>query len=78
MSTPAPPSSVSAPAPPARVSAPAPPVSMLAPASPVRRLAPLAAPRTFSMPIKMSPAASPPDWEVARPRSTVTPAAEVA
>ncbi|PSC02445.1 hypothetical protein SLNSH_24000 [Alsobacter soli] len=76
MSAPAPPTRVSAPAPPARVSAPAPPVSTLAPASPARRLAAVAEPTTFSMPSRMSPAASPPDWEVASERSTVTPAAE--
>ncbi|PSC02460.1 hypothetical protein SLNSH_23975 [Alsobacter soli] len=78
MSTPAPPTRVSAPAPPLRVSWPAPPVSTLALASPVSLLAPVAEPTTFSIPDRMSPAASPPDWEVASRRSTVTPAAEPA
>ncbi|PSC02446.1 hypothetical protein SLNSH_24005 [Alsobacter soli] len=77
MSTPAPPVRVSAPAPPIRVSAPAPPVSAFAPASPASQLAAVAEPVTFSTPDRMSPAASPPDWEVARLRSTVTLAAEV-
>ncbi|PSC02444.1 hypothetical protein SLNSH_23995 [Alsobacter soli] len=76
MSVPKPPSRVSAPAPPARVSASTPPVSTLAPASPVSRFAAKAAPVTFSIPDRTSPAASPPDWDVARRRSTVTPAAE--
>ncbi|PSC02449.1 hypothetical protein SLNSH_24020 [Alsobacter soli] len=76
MSRPAPPVRVSAPAPPISVSAPAPPVSAFAPASPFSQLAAAAEPVTFSMPDRTSPAASPPDWAVARLRSTVTPKAE--
>ncbi|PSC02453.1 hypothetical protein SLNSH_24045 [Alsobacter soli] len=75
MSAPAPPTRVSSPPPPSRVSSPAPPLMTLAPTLP-RMLSARPEPTTFSMPDRMSPAASPPDWAVERLRLTVTPALE--
>ncbi|PSC02459.1 hypothetical protein SLNSH_23960 [Alsobacter soli] len=69
---------MSAPAPPIRVSAAAPPVRTLFPLSPFSQLAPVAEPVTFSTPDRTSPAASPPDWDPARVRSTLTPSVELA
>ena len=59
MSVPVPPLTRSAPAMPSNVSFPAPPVIALAPASPVR-LSDCPEPVRFSIPVKVSPAASPP------------------
>ncbi|PSC02450.1 hypothetical protein SLNSH_24030 [Alsobacter soli] len=67
---------MSSPAPPSSVSAAAPPFSRLPPASPVSQLAAVAEPTRFSMPESVSPAASPPDWAAALDRFTVTPPVE--
>ncbi|PSC02458.1 hypothetical protein SLNSH_23950 [Alsobacter soli] len=76
MSEPPAPTRVSFPSPPESVSFPAPPVRTLALASPLRLFATRADPVTFSMLVRTSPCASPPDWAPVRCRSTVTPAAE--